>query len=170
MKELKILASSILAGLCIGIGGTVFLSLDSKVLGALFFTAGLFTICTHGLHLFTGKVCYVFERDLDYAAGLPVIWLGNLIGTWCVAQAAHCTRIGSALKERAAALCTVKLNDHLLSVFLLAAFCNILIYIAVEGYGSAFVHSGHDPGQCGGGRFVSSGTCLDHKLTIIFAE
>ena len=105
------------------------------MLGALFFTAGLFTICTHGLHLFTGKVCYVFERDLDYAAGLPVIWLGNLIGTWCVAQAAHCTRIGSALKERAAALCTVKLNDHLLSVFLLAAFCNILIYIAVEGYG-----------------------------------
>ena len=41
MKELKILASSILAGLCIGIGGTVFLSLDSKVLGALFFTAGV---------------------------------------------------------------------------------------------------------------------------------
>ena len=31
--------SGILAGLCIGLGGTVFLSLDNKVLGALFFTA-----------------------------------------------------------------------------------------------------------------------------------
>lgn len=112
----------------------MFLSLDSKVLGALFFTAGLFTICTHGLHLFTGKVCYVFERDLDYAPAAGHL-AGELIGTWCVAQAAHVPVSDSALKERAAALCTVKLNDHLLSVFLLAAFCNILIYIAVEGYG-----------------------------------
>jgi len=134
MKRLKVLVSGALAGLCIGIGGAVFLSLENKILGALFFTVGLFTICTQGLALFTGRVCYVFERDRDYALDLPFIWLGNLAGTWLAAQLLVCTRIGAGLAERAAGLCEVKLGDGLPSIFLLAAFCNILIYIAVDGF------------------------------------
>ena len=46
MRVVKLFLSALLAGVCIGLGGTVFLSLDNKVLGALFFTVGLFTICT----------------------------------------------------------------------------------------------------------------------------
>jgi len=134
MKQLKTFVSGILAGICIGIGGTVFLSLESKLLGALFFSVGLFTICTQGLLLFTGKVCYVFERDKDYALDLPFIWLGNLAGTWLTAELLCCTRIGGGLAERAAGLCETKLGDGLPSIFLLAVFCNILIYIAVEGF------------------------------------
>lgn len=126
--------SGILAGICIGLGGTVFLSLDNRVLGALFFTVGLFTICTQGLHLYTGKVCYVFEKDLSYALDLIPIWLGNLAGTWLLAMAERCTRIAPALVEKAQGLCETKLGDGLGSIFLLAVFCNILIYIAVEGY------------------------------------
>lgn len=126
--------SGILAGICIGLGGTVFLSLDNRVLGALFFTVGLFTICTQGLHLYTGKVCYVFEKDLAYALDLIPIWLGNLAGTWLLAMAERCTRIAPALVEKAQGLCETKLGDGLGSIFLLAVFCNILIYIAVEGY------------------------------------
>ena len=134
MRRFKVFSSGILAGICIALGGTVFLSLDDRVLGALFFTVGLFTICTQGLHLFTGKVCYVFEKDAAYALDLPVIWLGNLAGTWLVASAERCTRIGAALSEKAAGLCETKLGDDLESIFLLAVFCNILIYIAVDGF------------------------------------
>lgn len=134
MRRFKVFFSGILAGVCIALGGTVFLSLDDRVLGALFFTVGLFTICTQGLHLFTGKVCYVFEKDAAYALDLPVIWLGNLAGTWLVAAAERCTRIGAALSEKAAGLCETKLGDDLVSIFLLAVFCNILIYIAVDGF------------------------------------
>lgn len=134
MRRLRVFASGILAGVCIAAGGTVFLSLDSKPLGALLFTVGLFTICAFGLHLFTGKVCYVFESDREYALDLPVIWLGNLAGTWCAAQAEGRTRAGTALAARAAGLCKVKLEDSATSIFLLAVFCNILIYIAVEGF------------------------------------
>ena len=39
-----------------------------------------------------------------------------------------------ALAERAAGLCEVKLADSPVSIFLLAVFCNLLIYIAVEGF------------------------------------
>lgn len=135
MKYIKIFFSAVLAGVVIAIGGTVFLSLDNKVLGALMFTVGLFTICTFGFHLFTGKVCYVFENGADYALALPVIWLGNLCGTVLTAFIEGLTRIGSALQEKAAVLCAAKLGDGIGSVFLLAVFCNILIYIAVDGFG-----------------------------------
>jgi len=134
MKRLRVFVSGLLAGVSIALGGTVFLSLDSKPLGALFFTVGLFTICTFGLHLFTGKVCYVFEENRDYALDLPVIWAGNLAGTWGAAQAERCTRVGAALAERAAELCGTKLSDSLVSIFILSVFCNILIYIAVDGF------------------------------------
>jgi formate/nitrite transporter FocA (FNT family) len=133
MSYRKTFVSAILGGACIGFGGIAYLSVDSKVLGALFFTVGLFTICTFGLNLYTGKVYYVFQRDRAYALGIPVIWLGNLVGTGLVAVMVRLTRL-SSLTEKAAALCQVKLNDSLLSIFLLAILCNIFIYIGVEGF------------------------------------
>lgn len=137
MSRVKVFVSGILAGVCIAVGGTVFLSVENKAAGAVFFTAGLFTICIFGLHLFTGKVCYVFEKGGDYAMDLPFIWLGNLAGTWTAAWAERHTRIGRALVEKAAGICEAKLADSLLSILLLAVFCNILIYIAVEGFSKA---------------------------------
>lgn len=134
MKRLKTFVYGILAGISIAIGGTAFLSVENRALGALLFTVGLFTICTFGFNLFTGKVCYVFERDKGYALDLPVIWLGNLCGTWLTAFLESRTRAGQALAEKAGALCRTKLDDSALSIFVLAVFCNILIFIAVDGY------------------------------------
>lgn len=134
MRHLKTFVSAVLAGMCIGLGGAVFLALESKVLGALLFTVGLFTICTFGLNLFTGKVCYVFQRDRAYAASLPIIWAGNLIGTGLTALLIRLSRAGAAMMEKAAELCRSKTDDSMLSLFALGILCNILIYIAVEGY------------------------------------
>jgi MFS-type transporter involved in bile tolerance (Atg22 family) len=122
MKQLKVFLGGLLAGISIAIGGTVFLSLDNKVLGALFFTVGLFAVCTFGFNLFTGKVCYVFEQDRAYALNLPLIWLGNLAGCGLTALAESATRVGPALSEKAQALCAVKLNDSPVSIFILAFF------------------------------------------------
>ena len=133
MKYFRIFLSAVLAGLCIGLGGLVFLSVENRVAGAALFTVGLFVICTFGFHLFTGKVCYVFENDRAYACALPFIWLGNLLGTGLTAGIAGLSRI-AGVAERAAALCQVKTDDSLLSLFCLGILCNILIYIAVEGF------------------------------------
>ena len=125
-----------MAGFCVGFGGLVFLSLENKIIGAAAFTIGLFVICTFGFHLFTGKICYILQNDRSYALDLPVIWIGNLLGTGLSAGCASLTRIAPALHEKAAALCDIKVGDGILSLFFLGILCNILIYIAVEGYRS----------------------------------
>ena len=130
---LKTFLYGVAAGICIAIGGTVFLSVENKVIGALFFTVGLFTVCTFGLNLFTGKVCYLFENDRRYALQLIPIWLGNLAGTWLTAMLLQQTRI-AGISARAAEMCESKLNDSLLSIFILSVFCNFLIFIAVDGF------------------------------------
>lgn len=134
MKRVRTFVLGILAGVSIAIGGTAFLSVENRVAGALLFTVGLFTVCSLGLNLFTGKVCYVLGQKPGYLLDLLLIWLGNLCGTAAVGFCERQTRIGAALAERAAALCEGKLSDSLLSIFLLSVFCNMLIYIAVEGW------------------------------------
>lgn len=131
-KELWTL--SILAGICIGIGGAFFLAIDNKVIGALFFTLGLFTIVTRQFHLFTGRVGYIFENNKQYAFSLTITWIGNLIGTSLVAYSLRFTRFAIPFIEKANLICEAKLNDSLISIFILSIFCNILMYIAVDGF------------------------------------
>ena len=132
----SVFLSAVLAGVMIAIGGTAYLSVSNPVVGSLFFTIGLFVICTMKWHLFTGKVCYVFDHDRRYVLTIPMIWLGNLVGTFTAAALERMTRIAPALEERAAAICETKLSDSLPGIFVLAVFCNILIYIGVEGFRS----------------------------------
>ena len=85
-KHLATFVYAILAGVCIGLGGTVFLRLKDaftggNVVGALLFAIGLFAICTRGYNMFTGKACYLFDNKPGYVVTLLVIWLGNLVGT-----------------------------------------------------------------------------------------
>ncbi len=134
MERLKTFVFAIIAGAAISIGGAAFLSVDSKVLGSVLFTVGLFTVCTFGLNLYTGKVCYVFENKIGYALDVAIIWLGNLVGTFLCAQLFLMTRVGPAMAEKAMALCNVKLGDGLLSIFVLAIFCNVMIFIGVDGF------------------------------------
>ena len=54
MEQLRIYLSGIMAGLAIALGGTVYLSVENQIIGALFFTVGLFTVCTMNFHLYTG--------------------------------------------------------------------------------------------------------------------
>ncbi|MBP5165533.1 MAG: formate/nitrite transporter family protein [Lachnospiraceae bacterium] len=135
MEKFRIFLSSILAGMAIAIGGIANLTLENKVAGAIFFTAGLFTVCVFGFHLFTGKVCYVFENKAGYIIDLAVIWLGNLAGAVITGFLILQTRI-SGINEKAITMVSGKLSQNPLSVFILGIFCNIMIYIAVEGYRS----------------------------------
>ena len=135
MKYLNNFVLAVLAGAAISIGGAVFLSLDDKVLGAVFFCVGLFMVCTLGLNLFTGKVCALPNQCTPaYLGFLGLVWLGNLAGTEIVALLLRATRAGGAMAEKAAGMAAAKTGDSLPSLFVLGIFCNILIYLAITSY------------------------------------
>ena len=125
---------AVLAGMAIGIGGVVFLSLDIKIAGAVFFSVGLYIICVQGLNLFTGKVCYTLDNSPAYLADLAVIWIGNFAGALLTAYLMSVTRFGAGLYEKAFGACIARMDDTFLSLFILGIFCGILIYGAVEGF------------------------------------
>ncbi|MCD8144528.1 MAG: formate/nitrite transporter family protein [Oscillospiraceae bacterium] len=133
---------AVLAGFCIGLGGTVFLRLKDaftggNVVGAILFTVGLFTICTRGYNLFTGKACYLFDNKPSYLIFLVIVWVGNLAGTMLLAGLQHLTSLcgaESGLNVTAASLVASKMEASYLSLFVLGILCNVLIFIAVNGY------------------------------------
>ena len=135
-KAFSVFIKAVLAGFCIGLGGDVFLALlpVNKMLGAILFTVGLFTICTHGFNLFTGKACYILDNKPSYLGTLVVIWLGNVVGTLIMAGLVHLSRLSGSYTEAAQGLVAAKNGDSLLSLFVLGIICNSLIFIAVDGY------------------------------------
>ena len=134
-KNIKMFLLAIGAGLAISIGGTVYLSVDNKIIGSLLFAVGLYAIVLNGLFLYTGKVGYLVDQSdkIEYLGLLGITWLGNLAGTWIGAVAVLNTRI-QGIRENAVGICETKLADEPLSIFLLAIFCGILMYIAVDGF------------------------------------
>lgn len=133
MTKLKVFVSAILAGISISLGGMIFLSVESKVLGSLLFAVGLFLVLTFGFSLFTGKVCYTLGSGWGYVLDLLIIWLGNFCGTCIVAFLIRASRI-AGIAEKASAMCDTKMQDNFISLFVLGIFCNIFIYIAVDEY------------------------------------
>ena len=125
---------ALLTGILIAVGGIVYLSCDSKYIGSALFGTGLFTVLTFGLALFTGKVGYAVEQKPGYLLYLCEVWLGNLVGAVITGLLIQLTRAGAGISEKAAALCEVKLNDNLLSIFVLSFFCGMLMFIAADGY------------------------------------
>ncbi len=134
----------ILAGICISLGGTVFLRIKDafpggNVVGALLFTIGLFTIVEKGFHLFTGKVCYLFDNKPAYIGFCGVVWLGNLVGTVLLAGLERLTVIADSggISGVALGLVNAKMGQSVLSLFVLGLLCNIFIYIAVNIYANS---------------------------------
>ena len=131
---IKNLILSIYSGLCIGLGGTVYLSCDNKILGSFLFGLGLFTILNFGFNLFTGKVGYFVNNKPSYWGFLGIVWLGNFIGTFLFAKMIAATRYGATLQAKANALSLVKDGDSIVSLLVLGIFCGMLMFIAADGY------------------------------------
>ncbi len=132
-KIIDIFLRSLLTGVAIAIGGTVYLSCPNKYLGAFLFGIGLFVILSFGFDLFTGKVGYAVENKLSYLGELGIIWLGNFAGAVLSALLITQTRI-STISDKATELCNIKLGDNITSVFILSFFCGILMFVAADGY------------------------------------
>ena len=133
--NIEILIKSILAGIMIGIGGTIYLSLDNKIVGSILFAIGLFIIVVYSFNLYTGKIGYLINNfNKKYISELIITLIGNFIGTLFVGFILKYTRIYTMISEKAKTLADIKLNDTLISILILSFFCGILMYLAVNTY------------------------------------
>lgn len=132
-KNINILFKGIYAGMMIGIGGTVYLSISNSIIGAIFFSVGLLTICIYKMNLYTGMIGYIIENKLNYILTLLLTLIGNFIGTMITSLLVLNTRIAN-LSVRAKEISAIKINDNYLSIFILSIFCGMLMYIAVNTF------------------------------------
>lgn len=128
MNILTTLKKSIIGGFLIGFGGTVYLNMDNKIVAAFLFGLGLFAIINFELNLYTGKIGYLSKENWRE---ILLTLIGNFIGTNLFAFLVLQTRLAGKLKEVVAPAVELKLSDNLLSTFILAIFCGILMSIAV---------------------------------------
>lgn len=132
-KNINSLLKGVYAGAMIGIGGTIYLSMSNPVIGAILFSIGLLMICVYKMNLYTGMIGYVIENKLNYFITLIFTLVGNLIGTMLTAYLVLNTRIAN-ISIKAKEISMIKIHDNYLSIFILAMFCGMLMYIAVNNY------------------------------------
>ncbi len=137
------LANGTIGGMMIGIGGCVSLSCDNKYIGSLLFSLGLFAIVQFGFGLYTGKVGYIPLRKPVYLLECLFTILGNALGTFLDAFLLQQTRVFPALNEKAMASVNAKLSDGYLSMFVLAIFCGMLMFLAVDNARISRADGGH---------------------------
>ena len=122
---IETIRKEILAGLLIGIGGFAFLSVDNKYVGAFLFSVGLISVILLGAMLYTGKVGYV--RTIPNAVKMIPMCILNMAGAALFGVVTHPLAGDQAIRSAGNKLAKAPLN-----VFISAAICGALIFLAVE--------------------------------------
>ena len=125
MKAINTLVSSILAGICIGLGGYVNLVMGG-IIGAVMFSFGLLSVVHYKYALYTGKAGF-FTNKVEFVE-LFLIIIGNFIGCWLVSLIF--VQCSSNLANAQAVVDTI-LSKSLLEVFILAIPCGFIMSTAV---------------------------------------
>lgn len=144
MKIVKILIKSFLAGFAISLGGWLSLRAKFDYASPLFscfvFSFGLILICNFDFYLYTGKICYVFDKSEEKVSEKVVrmllILLGNYIGCLFVGLILRGLYLNSyELLFKGLDLSIIaKMEYPWYKVIGVSFFCGLLVYVAVEGF------------------------------------
>lgn len=130
---LECFIKSVAGGVCIGLGGVVYLSCGQPAVGAFLFSLGLLTIYTFDLNLYTGKVCYIPEKGARCLPELLMVLAGNTVGTVGLGFLLGATKL-KRLMPHTQQLVAQKLSDTLPSTVVMAVLCGLMMSIAVLGF------------------------------------
>ena len=152
IRELNVLINSFLAGICVCLGTTVFLSLNKgpedqgnkcdllkRVAGSIYFAFALFIIINFKMWLFTGKVGFIIENVLKsewlFFLDLFVCLIGNILGATGLTLLLRLTQIckSKQFTDFLNPMINSKRTDEISSMFILGCYCGFMIYIAVRG-------------------------------------
>lgn len=130
---IKLLRSSIFAGIAIGTAGFGFLASGvqteayGSLVGAVLFSFGLLTVVGYKLKLYTGTAGFILKNE---AGSLFLILLGNIIGCFLVSMLARITPL--AVQEAAQNILELRLRTGALRCGLLGIGCGFIMTTAVQ--------------------------------------
>ena len=132
-KYIDFIVKGFYAGILIGMGGIAYLAISNKIVGSFMFSFGLLTVCIYQFNLYTGKIGYILVNKINFVWELLFSLFGNFLGALAVGSVMRLTRYQTYI-DTAKEIVNIKLGDNLLSIFILATFCGILMYLAVNNY------------------------------------
>ncbi len=123
--DFNVFIRSILAGICIGLGGAIFIKLGG-VIGACMFAFGLLTIVHFKLPLYTGTAGFIQLNKFKEYKKMFIILFGNIIG--CILLS--CMNIkgidGTAIIQS-------RIDTSYLQCLLNAIVCGLIMTLIVKG-------------------------------------
>ena len=128
------------SGVMIGIGGVssllarVWLGELGRLVGAVLFSLGIFTIVAYEMKLFTGMVASIPTMGVKNYWQLPVCFLSNAAGVAVVALLAYYSPVGELIVPGSKALILAKLNaeNWALQALCSSILCGTLITVSVR--------------------------------------
>lgn len=130
---LKLLRSSIFAGIAIGTAGFGFLASGvqaeayGSLVGAVLFSFGLLTVVGYKLKLYTGTAGFIRKNE---TGELFLILLGNIIGCFCASLLARVTPL--EIQNAAQNILEIRLRTGALRCGLLGIGCGFIMTTAVQ--------------------------------------
>ena len=126
MKDsFNIFIRSILAGICIGLGGAIFIKLGG-VIGACMFAFGLLTVVHFKLPLYTGTAGFIKLNKLEEYKKMFIILFGNILGCILLSYMNIKGIDGSSIIQS-------RLDAGYLQSFLNAIGCGLIMTLIVQG-------------------------------------
>ena len=122
----KAVINAISAAMMISIASYCNLFSGNKYVGAVLFAFGLIAVCRYSMSLFTGMAGYIVKKN---ALEFTVVTVVNCIFAFGFGVLGS---FNPVVKEKAIEVCTGKLSNNLLWLFVSAIFCGILIYLGVD--------------------------------------
>lgn len=126
MKDrFTIFIRSILAGICIGLGGAIFIKLGG-VIGACMFAFGLLTVVHFKLPLYTGTAGFIELNKISEYYNMIIILFGNILGCILLSYMNIKGIDGSSIIQS-------RIDAGYLQSFLNAIGCGLIMTLIVQG-------------------------------------
>lgn len=133
MTMIKLIRSSIFAGIAIGTAGFGFLAsgvqsaVYGSLAGAVLFSFGLLTVVGYKLKLYTGTAGFIKKNEIG---DLFMVLLGNIVGCLCVALLSRMSPLD--MQSAAQKVLELRLGNGAVRCGLLAIGCGFIMTTAVH--------------------------------------
>ena len=125
--NLNVFIRSILAGICIGLGGAIFVKLGGFI-GAFMFAFGLLSVVHFKLPLYTGTAGFIELNKWQEYKKMVIILLGNILGCFILAQLLdHSQYIGdSIIHAFYASISSIETNKQYVLYYIIIVLGNFI--------------------------------------------